>query len=198
MTPVSTSTGELARRLAVVVAFVASAAAGMAFTQPVNQHAAMLKAFRDRVDAYVALHRKVEGELPALKETSDPTKIAEREKLLGESLARARRGAKPGEIFDDAAPYIVKTIRDDWRHRSRADRAALLSEMPKKPNAGVNSIYPSTVPLLTFPPALLQALPPLPEGLEYRFFGRDVILRDVKGNLIVDIVRDVIPTGPTS
>jgi len=49
------------------------------------------------------------------------------------------------------------------------------------------------VPLITFPPALLQSLPPLPEGLEYRFYGRHLILRDVKANIVVDMLRNIVP-----
>ena len=65
--------------------------------------------------------------------------------------------------------------------------------MPARvPPLKVNDIYPSTVPLITFPPSLLQSLPPLPEGLEYRFYGRHLILRDVKANIVVDILRNVV------
>mgnify|MGYP006375434595 CR=1 FL=1 len=34
------------------------------------------------------------------------------------------------------------------------------------------------------------ALPPLPEGLEYRFVGRHLIIRDVAANIVVDVLRD--------
>jgi hypothetical protein len=40
---------------------------------------------------------------------------------------------------------------------------------------------------------LLRKLPDLPPELEYRIVGRSLILRDVKANLIVDILRDVVP-----
>ena len=59
--------------------------------QPVNATAAAMKAFRDRADAYLAVHKKVAGELPPLKETDDPQKIADRETLLGESIAQGAR-----------------------------------------------------------------------------------------------------------
>jgi hypothetical protein len=36
------------------------------------------------------------------------------------------------------------------------------------------------------PPLLLAELPPLPEEVEYRFVGSDLILRDVQASLIVD------------
>jgi hypothetical protein len=57
--------------------------------------------------------------------------------------------------------------------------------------------YPTTLPLVTVPAKLLRALPELPDGLEYRILGRHLILRDVKANLIVDFVRDAVPTIPS-
>jgi hypothetical protein len=52
----------------------------------------------------------------------------------------------------------------------------------------VNSTYPPSQPLATFPPKLLLQLPELPEELEYRFQGRDLILRDSKANLVADVL----------
>ena len=49
-------------------------------------------------------------------------------------------------------------------------------------------------PLATVPPLILNRLQPLPDGLEYRFMGRDLILRDSKANLIVDFVHEAVPT----
>ncbi len=54
-------------------------------------------------------------------------------------------------------------------------------------------VYPPTLPLATFPANLLKALPELPKELEYRMVGRDLILRDVTGNVIVDILSNVFP-----
>ena len=57
--------------------------------------------------------------------------------------------------------------------------------------------YPTTLPLETVPGKLLRVLPQLPEVLEYRILGRHLILRDVKANLVVDFVRDAVPTIPS-
>ena len=46
---------------------------------------------------------------------------------------------------------------------------------------------------MTFPPNLLKELHQLPDDLEYRFVGRDLILRDVKANTIVDVIRHARP-----
>ena len=62
---------------------------------------------------------------------------------------------------------------------------------------GVNQIYPTTLPLATFPGNLLKVLPELRRIFEYRIVGRDLILLDVKGNVVVDVVRNAFSTIPT-
>ncbi len=52
----------------------------------------------------------------------------------------------------------------------------------------VNDSYPNGGALTTMPPQLLQMLPRLPLGLEYRFIGRDLILWDPHANLIIDFI----------
>jgi hypothetical protein len=56
----------------------------------------------------------------------------------------------------------------------------------------VNAKYPPNAPLSTMPPTVLLNLPKLPQGLEYRFVGKHLILFDSKANLIVDILRNAI------
>ena len=58
----------------------------------------------------------------------------------------------------------------------------------------INADYPEKAPLATVPPLILRRLPTLPDGLEYRFMRRDLILRDSKANLIVDFVHEAVPT----
>ena len=42
-------------------------------------------------------------------------------------------------------------------------------------------------------PALLAALPALPEELQFRFVGRDLVLVDVHADLVLDILKDALP-----
>jgi hypothetical protein len=58
----------------------------------------------------------------------------------------------------------------------------------------VNTDYPETAALATVPPLILKRLQQLPDGVEYRFMGRDLILRDTKANLIVDLLPGAVPT----
>jgi hypothetical protein len=34
-------------------------------------------------------------------------------------------------------------------------------------------------------------LPELPKELEYRFVGRELVLRDIAANLVLDVVQDI-------
>ena len=177
----------------------ATAAAAPDVAQPVS--AAQTDAaveFQKRIQAYMKTHNDAEARVPNLKNTDDPQQIADREKALAQMIMTMRAGAQPGEIFaPEYQPYFIQIVRDDFATRSAADRKALINELPKNMKVDINTIYPTTLPLATFPPALLRKLPDLPADMEYRIVGRSLILRDAKANLIVDILRDVVPTIPS-
>jgi hypothetical protein len=42
------------------------------------------------------------------------------------------------------------------------------------------------------PANILKLLPPLPEGLEYRFVDTALVIRDTRANLIVDYMPDAM------
>jgi len=152
-------------------------------------------AFHKHLEAYMTVHKEADGKVPSLKRTDDPVEISTREKGLAEMIMTLRAGAQEGVVFaPDVQTHFRTIITEDFAKRSLADRRALVHELPKGAKVSVNVIYPTTIPLLTFPAALLQKLPDLPPELEYRIVGRHLLLRDVKANLIVDVLRDAIPT----
>ena len=166
--------------------------------EAVNAQGAATLEFRKRIDAYLKVHNEAESKVPNLKRTDDPKEISDREAALAKTIMTLRAGAQPGDIFaPEYQPYFVKIVHDDFKLRSAADRKALIAELPKNVKIDINTVYPTTLPLETFPPALLRKLPDLPPELEYRIVGRSLLLRDVKANLIVDILRDVVPTIPS-
>lgn len=166
--------------------------------QPVNAQGAATVEFHKRIDAYLKIHNDAEGKVPNLKRTDDPQEISDRQKALAQTIMTLRANAQPGDIFaPEYQPFFVKIVQDDFKGRSAADRKALVAELPAKMKIDINTVYPTTMPLETFPPALLRKLPDLPPELEYRIVGRSLLLRDVKANLIVDILRDVVPTIPS-
>jgi hypothetical protein len=161
---------------------------------PAHPMGSATKAFVDRLAEYVKFHHSVEKMVPPLDQTADPAKISAREQALGAALIKSRPDAKPGDfLIKEFQPYLLQMIKEDFSKRSLADRKALIVELPKGLKVEVNSVYPSALPLATFPPNLLKKLPELPPELEYRIVGRDLMLRDVKGNVVVDIMRNVFP-----
>ena len=164
----------------------------------VNPVGAAVLAFKTRVDEYVKVHNDAESKVPKLTETSDPSKVHQREAALGEMIKSLRPTAKEGDVFGaDFRPILEREVRTDFRSRSAADRKAIIQELPPKMKLAVNMTYPGSLPLATFPARLLRKLPDLPPELEYRIVGRHIVLRDVTANVIVDVARDIVPTIPS-
>ena len=166
--------------------------------QPINAQGAAVVEFQKRIQDYMKIHNEAEGKVPNLKRTDDPVEISNREKALAETIMTLRAGAQPGDIFaKEYQPFFIQIVQDDFKKRSAADRKALVHELPRGVKVSINTVYPTTLPLITFPATLLRSLPDLPPELEYRIVGRHLLLRDVKANLIVDALYDVVPTIPT-
>ena len=160
----------------------------------VNPTAEAIAAFQKRVQTYLDLRKDLTKKIPEVKETGDPAKISAREKTLGQAMATAREGSKPGEIFGDLSSFLREIIAEDWQSRSPADQKAALSELPKNLKMTINQPYPTTLPLATVPANLLARLPKLPEELEYRLVDRQLILRDRDANLVIDVLSGTAPS----
>jgi hypothetical protein len=159
-----------------------------------NPQAEAMSHFSERVKTYLSLQKKVEGKLPAQKETNDPERIKAHIASLANGIRAARADAKPGDIFDGVSEQFRQIFREDARERSVRDAFAAMQEVPKNTAPKVNADYPETAALATVPPLILKRLQLLPDGVEYRFMGRELILRDTKANIIVDFLHDAVPT----
>jgi len=159
----------------------------------VGQNAKISSDFQNRAAKYLAMRKKVAGKSP--KPTSSPEEIAANQKKLSERIRTERKGAAQGELF---APEIARYFRQQiaatlaGAHGDEI-RASLRRAEPVNLKLQVNQAYPENVPLQSTPPTLLLNLPEPPDGLEYRIVGRDLILRDVEANTIVDFIPDAIP-----
>lgn len=162
----------------------------------VNQDSLVIKDFENRVADYVKLHRKIESEAPAQKQTNSSAKIAEYRLEMAPKIRAARFTAKQGDIF---TPKISRLFRRLMAMPfagpdGKQLRASLRSAEPVRGiRLQVNATYPEKAPLQSTPPTLLLDLPTLPSELEYRIVGRDLVLRDVAANLIVDLLPNALP-----
>jgi len=152
--------------------------------------------FSDRVQKYVQLHKSVEATVPKLKSTNEPELIVAHQKILARKIKAARAHAKRGDIFTPAAKEaFVKAISSEFQGPQAPHAKATIKQGAplKTVHLHVNEIYPESIPYTSVPPTMLQKLPKLPEEVAYRAVSSDLVLLDVKANLVVDYLPGVIP-----
>jgi hypothetical protein len=173
------------------------AAAAHAQEHATAADAPALAEFDARVKKYASLRNDINKGAAKQRETEHPEKIAAARETLAARIQAERAGAKPGDIFTPAFQERVRKLLapEMAGAKGKNTRGSIWDEGPG-PGAfklEVNSIYPKDQPLGSMPPNVLKALPPLPEGLEYRFVYRHLVLRDEQANLIIDFMPAAIP-----
>lgn len=157
--------------------------------------AAALKRFSESVANYVALRKKISAEIPPIQVTPRASEINAASDALARAVERSRPNARQGNFFTpEIAGAFRRTLELALRQTDRAALLALINEEPgalKRPT--VHMRFPAGDLLATTPTALLQALPPLPKELEYRFVGRVLILRDIDAALVLDYISPALP-----
>ena len=169
---------------------------GRAAAQGTNPTAAALVAFTKQVNGYMDLHKKQEATLPNVKNGATPAQVQAFEKALADLIKTARATARQGDIFTpDVLPIFKKMFTDYYQRRSGREIRLLFDEVPNfKPQ--VNMTYPVDAPKANFPPRLSLTMPQLPDELEYRIVGNNLVLCDSEANLIVDYIPNIVPATP--
>jgi hypothetical protein len=174
------------------VALLLSASTG-GFAEP---QVSPLRQFKSAVRDYVALHQRLEQQLPPLRLSEDEEEIFEASDALADAIQTARAAAREGDIFTPpVAAYIRVLIADRLTARGFLPEelvSAMLEDADESsPPAVVNGRFPWGRGTIMWP-FLLEALPHLPHELQYRMIGRDLVLVDTHADLVVDIMRNAI------
>lgn len=182
------------KRLAVVACWAVLGCSAADGQTRVNADAQVLKDFQTRIDEYRKLHEKAEDRAQPLKKTEDPAKIKSAQADIASRIKAARSTAKAGDIFTPETRQLFRRLMypELKGEEGRETKETIKDDAPKGVSLKVNATYPEGAPLPTVPPNLLAALPKLPEDLEYRIVNKDLILRDVDANLIVDFIPNAI------
>jgi len=158
---------------------------------PDDTDADSIKEFLKRVDAYLALHRKLEATLPPLGKQTNPQAMDEHERALAKLIQAERKGAKQGDIFtEEMQRKVRRLLRPIFAGKDGAHVRSEILDNEYKGNVVLtpNGRYPDDIPVSTVPPQVLQNLPKLPEELEYRFVRQNLILFDPHAHIIPDWV----------
>ena len=165
-----------------------------------NPDARVLADFQKRVDAYMAIQKAAAKDSLPIKETNNPAEIKAAQDALGAKIRAARADAKPGDVLTPEIrnkfrrlmyPVVQGTAGRETKEELNEDIHERDEGIPKKVPLKVNATYPEGNPLPTTPVNVLLNLPKLPEELEYRIVDKNLILRDVQANIIVDFISNV-------
>jgi hypothetical protein len=173
-----------------VTAIVSVASTGAASRASAQDQAT--EQFIQRVNAYMEFRSDFVEVVPPLVTLSDAQAIEIASNALAVSLRAARPQARIGDIF---TPEVVAEFRqriDDAIEHQSCAAADLMFEMNSEAPAAsvplaVNARFDWAHGAAT-PGFLIAALPALPDELQYRFVGGDLVLVDVPARLIVDIM----------
>jgi hypothetical protein len=161
--------------------------------RPANAQATALQTFEMRLKAYVDLRSSLARQQRPLSPTPSPAELTRRQQSLAAAIKAERATAKRGDVIPAVvAAQIVTTIRADLKTRSASDERATFAEVPNAPTPAINQTYPADA-LATVPPLILTNLPRLPDNLQYRFYGRHMLLLDADAQIIVDYIPNVLP-----
>jgi hypothetical protein len=160
-----------------------------------------LQIFNDQVQSYVKVHHQVEKKFnfPHMKPTHSITKIQQRQHGMARHIRELRASAHDSDIFTpEVKAYFTRALASAYQANSEGILASLAC-VPHvvEQKLAANDVYPETWNYNAMPPTILLHIPQLPTELDYRIVNRDLIIRDVEADVIVDVLRDVItlPTG---
>jgi hypothetical protein len=163
--------------------------------QDVSTQARSLREFGERARAYLALRTRLATGVAGVSGEATSEQITRHQEQLSAAVRAARKDARHGDIFTPpVVPQFRTIIRRDLQARDIRDALAAMQEVPLALPLRVNTPWPADAPRATVPARLLSSLYPLPEGLEYRFLDRHLVLLDGEANLVVDYILDVVPT----
>lgn len=157
---------------------------------------ATLRVFHERVDLYVALHRRLAPPPPAARST-DPLSRLLTGQYLASAIRSSRRAAQQGDIF---TPYVATVFRQLLADSiGERDGETFLAELgggaiaPSGMHPTVNEPYSMTT-VFRVPPEVRLGLPQLPAELDYRIAAHDLLLWDIYAGIVVDFVPDAFVT----
>jgi hypothetical protein len=146
--------------------------------------------FTMRVDTYVQLHQRLEASFPPVEDTRQSLSRLLNKRYLASALRSARRHVKEGNIFGPPVEEMIRTrIAEAMAGRDLAVVVGPCGGESWGPADLVLNEPLSEGASCPVPVLLLEALPPVPGGLEYRIVGPDLVLWDVHAEIVIDVLR---------
>ena len=150
--------------------------------------------FSERVADYMKLHEKLQKRGERQREREDIGENLVSQQALAMRIRFERDDARPGDIFTPSIAMALRRALDPELRGLAAlgTRESIRDDAPEIFVLVVNGDYPDRASRSTMPANVLQILPPLPAGLEYRILDNHLVLIDRDADIVVDYVLDVM------
>jgi len=183
--------------LAVAALVITWIPAGLASTQTASQirlDKELVADFGERVNDYMKLHEKLHKHETRKNQGNGVLENQISEQALAMRIRAARYDARPGEVFrNPIAMAFRRALNPELRGVANTEtRETIREDAPAVFVLAVNASYPPGASRSTMPVNVLNILPPLPKGLEYRIVDTHLLLMDIEANIIVDYILDVM------
>lgn len=152
-------------------------------------------ALTERITVYLSTREQAVVEVGGLTTSRQATDVVGESRDLAARIAMLRQAAEEGDILGPPVAGGLRTALVERLSRPDGERLLALVDdvQPARFTLQVNGRYPGDEPLATTPAFLIDALPPLPSALAYRFVRHDLVLLDRNTRLIVDVLRHALP-----
>jgi hypothetical protein len=190
--------GGLNRTGRTLISTFGAAAAACAVLSAGDLYAAQppLEAFKAAVHQYAQVHRAIERQLPRLHSTRDAQEIREHVNAMASALQTARAGAREGDIFTPAIGVLLRDrISDALAARGFRPADVIAASVEESDDEAPMPIVTGRFPWrrgAAMWPCIIDALPALPQELQYRIVGSDLVLVDIHADLVVDVLRNAV------
>lgn len=163
-------------------------------TSQVSLDAELVSDFKRLVDRYMQLHDKIQsqGTRPIPRDDIGENLVSQQ--VMAMRIRFARHDARPGDIFTPSIALALRRAMDPELRGPAALRVreSIREDAPATFVLVVNGSFPEGGSRSTMPANVLQILPPLPDGLEYRIVDTHLVLIDVDADIVVDYMLDVM------
>ena len=158
--------------------------------------AAALAEFTAGLRQYLLVRQDAAPDLLSDRLFDDPVEMLFVRDALRRSIRDARPDARAGDLFTPRAASAIRHIVAATAAAGGVDPKDIVRElradrMPGAKQPVVNHSYDWRLGAWMWP-ALLQTLPPLPPDLQYRIVDDDLVLIDLRANLVVDILENAM------
>jgi hypothetical protein len=141
----------------------------------------------------MTLRQTIERQMPRPAPSDDAAAMLAAVGRFRDAIRDARATAAQGDLLNLDVGVMIRSRINRTLKRTRLNRADLADEEgDTQVEISVNDEFPWGWQA-QMPAVLIAALPHLPGALEYRLLGTSLVLVDVDGDVVIDVLPDAFP-----